>query len=81
MERDSLIVHGVSRFLRERLFDQSDPYKITVCRKCRNVATTKTYCKACKTTDVVEVLIPYAAKLLFQELNALGIKILIEADT
>ena len=79
-EKDCIIVHGSSRFLKERLYDQSDPYEITICNTCRNIATTKTECRLCNNTDVTDVVIPYATKLLFQELNAMGIKTLFEPD-
>ena len=74
MERDAMIVHCVSRFLKERLFDMSDPYSVVVCGNCGKIAGVQTECKACKTDAMYSVNIPYAAKLLFQELNAMGIK-------
>lgn len=74
MERDCMIAHGVSRFLKERLFDNSDPYKIYVCSKCNKMAT-KTECKICETNQVLECNMPYASKLLMQELMAMGIQL------
>ena len=74
MERDAMIAHGVSRFLKERLFEKSDPYQINVCDKCGNIATTPNECKICETDQVSRCNLPYASKLLLQELNAMGVK-------
>jgi DNA-directed RNA polymerase II subunit RPB2 len=80
MERDAMIAHGCSRFLKERLFDQSDPYNIVVCNSCGNIATTQNLCKVCNNDNVTRVNIPYVSKLLIQELNAMGIKTVITPD-
>jgi len=74
-----IIGHGCSRFLRERLFDQSDPYYVDVCSKCGFMASSSTECKKCNNEKISKVNLPYAAKLLFQELNAMGIKTIIKA--
>jgi DNA-directed RNA polymerase II subunit RPB2 len=74
MERDALISHGVSGFLKERLFTMSDPYKIVVCDKCGAVYSNPDGCKNCRNDKFVSVNIPYACKLLLQELNAMNIK-------
>jgi len=73
-----MISHGCSRFLRERLFDQSDPYFVDVCDKCGFVAQSEKECKKCNYDGISKVNLPYAAKLLFQELNAMGIKTVIK---
>jgi len=75
MERDNLIAHGITKFLNERLFTQSDPYQVVICSKCGNFSTTSGECRGCNTDDVRRINMPYAAKLLFQELQSMGIKI------
>jgi DNA-directed RNA polymerase II subunit RPB2 len=74
MERDAMIVHGNSRFLKERLFDMSDPFNVIVCSICGMISASQTECKGCKDDKLYTINIPYAAKLLFQELNSMGIK-------
>lgn len=72
-----MISHGAARFLKERLFDVSDLYRMHVCNKCglicqANVAEQRFECKNCNDTqNISQVRIPYAAKLLIQELMAM----------
>ena len=75
MERDAMISHGTSKFLKERLFEKSDPYQINICDKCGNIATSPTECKACNTDNVSKANLCYASKLLIQELQAMNIKV------
>jgi len=89
MERDVMIAHGASRFCRERLYDVSDKYSIYVCKKCGLTASynngdkNKLYstsdftihlCNTCgNKTDFAKVEIPYAFKLLSQELQTINV--------
>lgn len=71
--------HGMLHFLKERLMDCSDNYRVFLCSKCgmmSNVNPDKNIydCKVCKNkTAFVQVRIPYAAKLLFHEVQCMGI--------
>ena len=78
MERDCMIAHGASRFLKERLFDCSDPYQIIVCDQCGMITTSPDECSSCRKDKVTTCNMPYAAKLLLQELMAMGIKVSIK---
>ena len=80
MERDCMIAHGNSEFLKERLFKMSDPYTIPICSSCGQIATTQTECKVCNTNDVKSVNFPYAAKILKQYLEAMGIRITVKTE-
>lgn len=77
MERDCIISHGSASFLKERLFDVSDPYKVALCEICGLFAIPlddSIECKSCKNrSKVCYVDMPYAFKLLVQELIAMNI--------
>ncbi|CAD25744.1 DNA-DIRECTED RNA POLYMERASE II SECOND LARGEST SUBUNIT [Encephalitozoon cuniculi GB-M1] len=77
MERDCIISHGASAFLKERLMDVSDAYSCYVCDFCGLLAmggSKVNECKGCNnTTNVSMVEIPYAFKLLIQELMGMNI--------
>ncbi|KAG5860186.1 DNA-directed RNA polymerase subunit B [Encephalitozoon hellem] len=77
MERDCIISHGASAFLKERLMDVSDAYSCYVCNLCGLLAmggSKVNECKGCNnTTNVSIVEIPYAFKLLIQELMGMNI--------
>jgi DNA-directed RNA polymerase beta subunit/intein/homing endonuclease len=70
-----MISHGVSRFLAERLFDMSDVFSVPVCCSCGCMPHALDVCNMCDSTTIRRVRIPYACKLLFQELMAMGIRV------
>ena len=79
MERDCMISHGASRFTKDRIYHSSDSFQVFSCKKCGLIAVYNEekkihVCKTCNNrTDFNRVEIPYACKLLFQELISMNI--------
>ena len=88
MERDAIISHGMGKFLKERFLNVSDIYSCYVCDICglfaqrvikkENKSTPQSsdthHCISCKNkTKISKVIIPYAFKLLIQELLSMNI--------
>lgn len=79
MERDCMISHGASKFTKERVYDASDSFSVHICNKCGLIASYNDklhihMCRVCENrTDFKYVEIPYACKLLFQELTTMNI--------
>jgi DNA-directed RNA polymerase II subunit RPB2 len=79
MERDAIVAHGASTFLKERMIDVSDNYRIFVCNKCGLICTANPErkifkCNSCKNNaEISQVRIPYAMKLLMQELMSMSV--------
>ena len=80
MEKDSMLVHGISKFLKERMFETSDHFFIFICNDCGIISADSKQCHACEMKNIVKCNIPYAAKLLLQELNGMGIKTKLYAE-
>lgn len=73
MERDCLIGYGAAALLQERLLFSSDVFQASVCEECGFIGA-KDRCEYCQSGQaVIKVKMPYACKLLFQELMAMGI--------
>nr|CAD7589432.1 unnamed protein product [Timema genevievae] len=73
MERDCLIGYGASMMLVERLMISSDAFDVDVCNQCGLLAYSG-WCNSCHSSASVSTIsIPYACKLLFQELQSMNI--------
>lgn len=87
-ERDALIAHGLAFFLKERLMDVSDICWVYICGECglfaqrlkrtnnrnRLSATDVYHCPSCNNNyKIYKIRIPYAFKLMLQELMAMSI--------
>jgi DNA-directed RNA polymerase II subunit RPB2 len=70
MERDSVLSHGCSCFLKEKMFDQSDEFTVRICNNCEHIINYDTECHRCRSNEIIETNLPYAGKLLFQQLEA-----------
>jgi hypothetical protein len=88
MERDALIGHGIAKFLHEKTMYDSDAYATYICDICglfaqrairKNIkkepsASDIYYCSYCNNSNFIsKIMIPYAFKLLMQELMAMNI--------
>ena len=77
MEKDTFVAHGASLLLKER-FD-SDRTIVPVCESCGIIAIkdnykNKSYCPICgENTEVNDIEISYAFKLMLDEFKSLGI--------
>jgi len=73
MERDCLIAYGASNLIMERLMTASDAFTANVCMKC-GLLQYKGWCQYCRSGEkVVDLRLPYACKLLFQELQSMNV--------
>lgn len=79
MERDCGVAHGASAVLHERMMISSDAYDAPICQHCGLIGTVvsdmfgEQFCTNCKKKDVHKIQMPYAGKLLMQELMSMGI--------
>ncbi|CAC9483967.1 putative DNA-directed RNA polymerase polypeptide [Leishmania infantum JPCM5] len=80
MERDCMVGYGASNLLNERLLISSDMFTADICHVCGNLGYNNrcTYCKTKGTTSKVNM--PYAFKLLIQELQGMGVSLRLTMD-
>jgi DNA-directed RNA polymerase II subunit RPB2 len=79
MERDCVVAHGMSEFTKERFMECSDLFRCWSCQDCGLIAVVNPKegiwnCKGCgNSTRFSAIEIPYAYKLLLQELETMCI--------
>ena len=79
MERDCIVAHGASEFLKEIMMEKSDNFQCFVCKSCGFLGQVNTKsgiyeCKTCDgTTEFAQIRVPYAYKLFAQELESMNI--------
>lgn len=73
MERDCLIAYGASNLIMERLMHSSDAFSANVCLSC-GLLQYQNWCQYCRSGEkVADIRLPYACKLLFQELQSMNV--------
>lgn len=75
MEKDAILGHGSTSVLKENLFDKSDVFHVPVCVECGKIPDNRVACNtpscSCSSTEMKNM--PYATKLLIQELAGMTI--------
>ena len=79
MERDGIVAHGAAAFLKERMLDVSDNFRVFPCKKCGLIAVANPeknvyHCGSCRTSaDICQVRMPYSMSLLLKELESMSV--------
>jgi DNA-directed RNA polymerase subunit B' len=78
MERDCFIGYGAASLIKERMIDSSDKTLELLCNSCGSLAVwdkikNRQFCPLCDSTDVSEVEMSYAFKLLLDEMKSIHI--------
>jgi DNA-directed RNA polymerase II subunit RPB2 len=79
MERDCMVTHGATEFLKEIMMEKSDNFQCYVCKSCGLIGLVNPKegiykCTTCdNAADFSTVRVPYAYKLFLQELESMSI--------
>tara|TARA_Y100000389_G_C17458962_1_gene520229 strand:- start:87 stop:3359 length:3273 start_codon:yes stop_codon:yes gene_type:complete len=73
MECDVLSAHGISCFQKEKLIELSDGFAVNVDKETGHIIPYNSNKKIFGSKNIKKIKIPYSLKLLYEEINALGI--------
>lgn len=81
MEKDCILGQGAPSLAKDRLMDHSDAFQMWVCEHCglqailekKDGESSTKMCNLCISRDVNLVKLPYATKLLSQELAGMNV--------
>ena len=79
MERDCIVAHGASEFLKEIMMEKADNFQCFICKSCGLLGQVNPKagifkCTSCEgVTEFAQVRVPYAYKLFLQELESMSI--------
>jgi DNA-directed RNA polymerase beta subunit len=74
MERDSILSHGISGFMKETMMERSDKSQITIDTRTGFVPHTHG-------PDTTEIQVPHAFHLMLNELKTMSIGARVETDS
>tara|TARA_Y100000389_G_C17469662_1_gene529173 strand:+ start:777 stop:4097 length:3321 start_codon:yes stop_codon:yes gene_type:complete len=75
MERDALLSHGMSQFVKEMYWDKSDAYEMVIDKKTGKIVPHNPEANIIHNADTAQVQVPYAFKLFLQEIQSMGVSI------
>lgn len=79
MEKDCIVAHGATEFLKEIMMEKSDNFQCYICKSCGLLGLVNPKagifrCSSCTTTtEFSAIRVPYAYKLFLQELESMNI--------
>ena len=73
MERDSILSHGITEFLKESFYERADGYTINISKKNGRIIPANPNKNIYPEEDYSTIKVPYAFKLFLQEMESMPI--------
>lgn len=86
MEKDVVLAHGMSQYLKESFMEKADKYMWAVCKHCgvlgkyTSLENGSFECMGCGNNEMSIIETPYAFKLLNQEMEGMGLQMRLSSD-